>query len=77
MGTNEYGQLGDGTTTDRLSPVQVANDVTAVSAGYLHTMFLKSDNTLWAMGTNEYGQLGDGTTTDRLSPVQVASDDNR
>ena len=45
--------------------VQVANDVTAVSAGAGHSVFLKSDNTLWAMGYNEYGQLGDGTTENR------------
>ena len=36
-------------------------------------MFMKSDNTLWAMGDNEYGHLGDGTLDKRYTPVQVAS----
>ena len=60
-------------TEGRSTPVQVASDVTAVSAGYYHTMFLKSDSTLWAVGINEFGQLGDGTTESRSTPVQVAS----
>ncbi|OGV97738.1 MAG: hypothetical protein A2Z59_12830 [Nitrospinae bacterium RIFCSPLOWO2_02_39_17] len=43
----------------------------SVSAGYYHTMAIKTDGTLWAWGRNNYGQLGDGTTTDRYSPVQI------
>src|SRR5258706_1203631 len=38
-----------------------AQPVTSVSAGYGHSLFLKSDGSLWAMGRNDWGQLGDGT----------------
>jgi alpha-tubulin suppressor-like RCC1 family protein len=70
-GSNFYGELGDGTTTNRLSPIQIMNAVSAVSAGNGYTMILKNDSTLWAMGYNVFGQLGDGTTTNRLTPVLI------
>ena len=73
MGNNDYGQLGDGTTTQRNTPVQVATGVASVSAGYAHTLYVKTDGTLWAMGYNFRGRLGDGTTTQRNTPVQVAT----
>jgi len=80
-GYNGYGQLGDGTTTQRTTPVQVKGPggsgyltgVTAIAAGYYHSLAVKSDGTAWAWGYNTYGQLGDGTTTSRSTPVQVAA----
>jgi alpha-tubulin suppressor-like RCC1 family protein len=73
-GYNGYGQLGDGTTTDRHSPVTVtdlASGVRGVSAGLTHTCALKTNDVMKCWGFNYYGQLGDGTTTNRLVPVTV------
>ncbi|WP_242592715.1 RCC1 domain-containing protein [Corallococcus exiguus] len=72
-GYNFSGQLGDGTSTRRLTPVRVQGltGVTALAAGYQHSLALNPDGTAWAWGYNASGQLGDGTHTDRSTPVQV------
>ncbi len=56
-GWNCYGQLGDGTTTDRHSPVQTGSDTdwADISAGAVHTVALKTDGTLWTWGYNNRG----------------------
>ncbi len=72
-GMNTSGALGDGTTTNRSTPVQVMTGVTAVSAGQVVSLFLKADGSAWAAGSNTRGMLGDGTTTNRSIPVQVIS----
>jgi len=54
------------------TPQQIVNDgVVAVAAGYRHSLFLKSDGSLWAMGQNSEGQLGDGTFNTVYTPEQV------
>jgi alpha-tubulin suppressor-like RCC1 family protein len=77
FGSNSSGQLGDGTTTDRITPVQTLNlsDVVSISAS-THSLALKSDGSAWSWGGNLVGQLGDGTTTNRLIPVRVHGPNN-
>ena len=46
----------------------------AIAAGQMHSLFLKSDGTVWSCGANWGGQLGDGTYSDRSVPIQVIAD---
>ena len=72
-GANNCGRLGDGTLSNKCSPVREfcsATDWRAASAGYNHTAAINVSNQLWAWGRNNCGQLGDGTTVDRCSPVR-------
>jgi alpha-tubulin suppressor-like RCC1 family protein/chitodextrinase len=78
-GINRAGQLGNGEWNDNtFLPTQVngGTNVTDVSTGYAHTVFVRSDGTLWATGDNSGGQLGDGTNTNRSIPVQVSGGTN-
>lgn len=74
-GDNGNGQVGDGSTTDRLVPVPVAGlsaGVIAITANGLHSCALTAMGSVQCWGENADGQLGDGSTTDRLTPVTVA-----
>jgi alpha-tubulin suppressor-like RCC1 family protein len=73
-GNNGSGNLGDGTTTARSSPVSVVGGFTdwiQVAGGGSHSLGLRADGTAWAWGFNGSGRLGDNTATNRSSPVSV------
>ncbi len=72
-GYNEYGQLGDGTTTNSNTPITISglNNVIGISAGMWSSYALLSDGTIKSWGYNQHGELGDGTDIDKLTPVSV------
>jgi alpha-tubulin suppressor-like RCC1 family protein len=72
-GSNDRGQLGDGTTTQRLKPVAVAGTLRfrQISASWSSTCGVTTDYRAYCWGDNPLGELGDGTTTRRLTPVPV------
>merc|ERR1712232_336176 len=74
-GSNAYGQLGDGSNTNRHTPVQVSGVTNAVAIaagpGAQYSLFLLSDGTVLGAGLNAEGQLADGSTENRMLPVQV------
>lgn len=57
-GRNDFGQLGDGATTNRSAAVKIMDDAAAVAAGSFFSLALKTDGTLWGWGDNSYGELG-------------------
>jgi alpha-tubulin suppressor-like RCC1 family protein len=72
-GSNEHGQLGDGTTTDRTTPTRVVglDDAIELSAHGYHTCARRGSGEVVCWGRNAFGQLGDGTTTGRQTPTPV------
>jgi alpha-tubulin suppressor-like RCC1 family protein len=73
-GNNGQGQLGDGSQTNRLIPVDVlglTTGVIAVAAGGTHTCALTTGGGVKCWGYNYFGGLGDNTSIDRLTPVDV------
>ena len=73
-GGNESGQLGDGTTITRTTPVDVSGltkGVRAIAVGDSHTCVLTLSGGVKCWGSNSEGQLGDGSTINRSTPVDV------
>jgi alpha-tubulin suppressor-like RCC1 family protein len=78
-GCNTLGRLGNNSTINRSSPVSVVGGFTdwcQISAGYSHSLGLRTNGTAWAWGSNANGRLGDndGTVSNRSSPVSVAGE---
>lgn len=72
-GDNGFGQLGDGTKTDKYVPTQITGSNWAcIAVGTYHSHAIKTDGTLWSWGWNKYGQLGDGTYVDKNTPAQIS-----
>ncbi len=71
FGANGFGQLGNGSTNDSHTPVNVGN-YTEVAIGGGHTVALNSDGTVSTWGYNSNGQLGNGTTSNSTTPVRIS-----
>lgn len=72
---NTHGELGNGTTTPSVTPVQVSglSGITKIFAGAGVSFAQTSDGTTYAWGDNSSGQYGNGTTTSSLTPVVVSA----
>lgn len=78
-GANNQGQIGDGTETNRLSPVDVsglASGIQQITAGFSHVCALTDAGGVKCWGYNQFGQLGDNSTTSRSTPVAVSGLDS-
>ena len=75
-GRNEYGFLGDNSTVDRSSPIQVGTDTNWTKAAGNHpgSGAIKNDGTFWTWGQNDHGMLGQNSLANYSSPVQVGTD---
>ncbi len=78
--TDGPGQVGDGTSANKLSPVAVVatgvlngKTISTVSASGQYTCAFDIQSAAYCWGRNDFGQLGDGTTTNRLVPVKVST----
>lgn len=72
-GGNVWGEIGDGSTTSRIKPVQIGSDNmwTKVVCGNYYTLGLKRDGTIWAWGMYDNGSLGLGNLTSFGKPISV------
>lgn len=80
-GKNNFGQLGDGTVIDKLSPIDITNKfsllvdekIISITLGDNHSSALTSNGRLFIWGSNEYGQIGNSTLIKRISPTDITS----
>jgi alpha-tubulin suppressor-like RCC1 family protein len=74
-GRNFSGELGNGTTTNSVTPVAVNIPpnvtFTAIAAGESFSLALDRNGQAWAWGFNSDGELGNGNTTNSSTPVAV------
>ena len=72
-GYNNYGQLGNGSTTNSYTPVKIMENVAAVSLGRWRSAAITKDGSLYMWGWNRFGELGNGTTNELTRPQRVAA----
>ena len=73
-GENSDGQLGNGSTTNRSTPVKIMENVATVSLGAWHSAAITKDGSLYMWGYNNYGQLGNGSSGNyekSVSPIKI------
>jgi alpha-tubulin suppressor-like RCC1 family protein len=72
-GSNNYGQVGDGTTTQRLVPTAISGGYTwsSISVGWTDVCGVTTSGAAYCWGYNNYGQDGTGNTTQNNSPTLV------
>jgi alpha-tubulin suppressor-like RCC1 family protein len=77
-GSNESGQLGDGTSISKNVPVQIGSstDWSLIYSAWNTTLAIKTDGTLWAAGSNYLGRYGNGTQTSSPTFIQIGTDTN-
>jgi alpha-tubulin suppressor-like RCC1 family protein len=74
-GGNNTGELGDGSTLSKASPVQIgsSNQWANIACGSTHNLALRADGSLWSWGSNANGQLGIGTSSNQSAPQQIGA----
>ncbi|XP_058040409.1 RCC1 and BTB domain-containing protein 1-like [Ahaetulla prasina] len=77
-GHNGYSQLGNGTTNQGVTPIQISTNlltkkVTEVACGSHHSLALSSDGDVYAWGYNNCGQVGSGSTANQPTPRRVSN----